>query len=116
VSQVRLFYPPLDESSYTELKPFRSEILSLAPAEQKNFGINPSATRSYTMATFGELDTVMVLFEDQSGDLKYVAGDDDSGKDLNAQIKVRLYQGRRYVLRIRSYSNLAGGEASVMLW
>jgi len=116
VLQVRLFYPPLDESSYTELKPFRSEILSLAPAGQKNFAINPSATRSYTIATFGELDTVMVLFEDHSGDLKYVAGDDDSGKDLNAQIKVRLYKGRRYVLRIRSYSNLAGGEASVMLW
>jgi len=58
----------------------------------------------------------MVLFEDHSGDLKYVAGDDDSGTDLNAQIKVRLYKGRRYVLRIRLYSNLAGGEASVMLW
>jgi len=116
VSQVRLFYPPLDDSNYTELKPFHSEILSLAPAEQKNFAINPSATRSYTIGTFGQADTVMVLFEDQSGDLKYVAGDDDSGTDLNSQINVRLYQGRRYVLRIRLYSNLAPGEASVMLW
>ncbi|MEG4083614.1 matrixin family metalloprotease [Microcoleus sp. POL10_C6] len=116
VLQVRLFYPPLDDSSYTELKPFHSEILSLAPAEQKNFVIKPSATRTYTIGTFGKLDTVMVLFEDQSGDLKYVAGDDDSGTDLNAQINVRLYQGRRYVLRIRLYSNFSGGEASVMLW
>ena len=116
VLQVRLFYPPLDDSSYTELKPFHSEILSLAPAEQKNFAINPSATRSYTIGTFGQADTVMVLFEDQSGDLKYVAGDDDSGTDLNSQINVRLYQGRRYVLRIRLYSNFAAGEASVMLW
>jgi hypothetical protein len=57
----------------------------------------------------------MVLFEDHSGDLKYVAGDDDSGTDLNAQINVRLYQGRRYVLRIRLYSNISGGEISVML-
>ncbi|MEG4500109.1 M12 family metallopeptidase [Microcoleus sp. F10-C6] len=116
VLQVRLFYPPLDDSSYTELKPFHSEILSLAPAEQKNFAIEPSATRTYTIGTFGNVDTVMVLFEDQSGDLKYVAGDDDSGTDLNAQINVRLYQGRRYVLRIRLYSNFSGGEASVMLW
>ncbi len=116
VLQVRLFYPPLDDSSYTELKPFHSEILSLAPAEQKNFAIKPSATRTYTIGTFGKVDTVMVLFEDQSGDLKYVAGDDDSGTDLNAQINVRLYQGRRYVLRIRLYSNFSGGEASVMLW
>lgn len=115
VLQVRLFYPPLDDSSYPELKPFHSEILSLAPAEQKNFVINPSATRNYTIQTFGKSDTVMVLFEDQSGDLKYVAGDDDSGTDLNAQINVRLYQGRRYVLRIRLYSNISGGEISVML-
>jgi hypothetical protein len=57
----------------------------------------------------------MVLFEDQNGDLKYVDGDDDSGTDLNAKINVRLYQGRRYVLRIRLYSNFAAGEASVML-
>ncbi|MEG4504960.1 hypothetical protein QUA81_12255 [Microcoleus sp. F6_B4] len=48
-------------------------------------------------------NTVMVLFEDRSVDLKYVAGDDDSGTDLNAQINVRLDRGRRYVLRIRLY-------------
>lgn len=116
LQQVRLFYPPLDDSNYPELKPSHSEPLSLAPAEQKNFVINPPATRNYTIQTFGKSDTVMVLFEDQNGDLKYVAGDDDSGTDFNAQIKVRLYQGRRYVLRIRLYSNYAAGETSVMLW
>jgi hypothetical protein len=115
IQQVRFFYPPLDGSSYTELKPFHSEVLSLAPAEQKNFVVNPSATRNYTIQTFGKSDTVMVLFEDQNGDLKYVAGDDDSGTDLNARINVRLYQGRRYVLRIRLYSNFSTGETSVML-
>jgi hypothetical protein len=115
MQQAKFFYPPLEESSYAELKPMRSEVLSLAPAEQKNFAINPSATQNYTIQTFGKSDTVMVLFEDQNGDLKYVDGDDDSGTDLNAQINVRLYQGRRYVLRIRLYSNFATGGTSVML-
>lgn len=115
LQQSKLFYPPLDDSSYPELRPFHSEILSLAPAEQRNFAIAPSATRDYTIQTFGQSDTVMVLFEDQNGDMKYVDGDDDSGTDLNAQINVRLYRGRRYVLRIRLYSNFAAGEASVML-
>ncbi|MBF2006587.1 MAG: matrixin family metalloprotease [Chlorogloeopsis fritschii C42_A2020_084] len=116
IQQVRLFYPPLEESSYPELKPFRSEVLSLAPAEQKNYIINPPATRKYTIQTFGESDTVMVLFEDQNGDLKYVDGDDDSGTDHNSQIVIRLYQGRRYVLRIRLFFKSAAGETSVMLW
>lgn len=116
IAQALFFYPKLDPSTYPELKPFRSEILKLAPAEQKNFSINPTATREYTIQTFGQSDTVMVLFEDQNGDLKYVNGDDDSGTDFNAQIKVRLYQGRKYVLRIRLYSNFSAGETSVMLW
>ncbi len=116
IQQVRLFYPPITESSYVELKPFRSEVLSIVPPEQKNFVINPPATRDYTIQTFGKSDTVMVLFEDLNGDLKYIDGDDDSGTDLNSQIKVRLYQGKRYVLRIRLYFNSVAGETSVMVW
>jgi hypothetical protein len=116
IEQAKLFYPSLDENIYPELKPFRSEPLSLAPAEQKNFVINPDATRTYNIKTFGNSDTVMVLFEDQNGDLKFVAGDDDSGTDRNAHIKVRLYKDRRYILRIRLYLNYSAGETAVMLW
>ncbi|MBE8989338.1 hypothetical protein IQ275_19595 [Nostoc sp. LEGE 12450] len=116
LQQVRFFYPPLEESRYVELKRFHSEILSLAPAEQKNFVINVPATQDYTIQTFGKSDTVLILFEDQNGDLKYVDGQDDSGTELNAKVNVRLYQGRRYVLRIRLYSNFAASETAVMLW
>lgn len=116
IEQVRLFYPPLDKPSLPELKPFRLEYLSLAPAEQKSWVIQPAATRNYTLQTFGETDTVMVLFNEQNGELKYVAGDDDSGTDFNARIQVRLYQGQRYILRIRMYLDFAAGESAVMLW
>lgn len=116
IAQARLFYPPLNESLYPELKPFRSEILSLAPAEQKNFRVLPEATRYYTIQTFGSADTVIVLFEDQNGDLKYVTGDDDSGQDRNARIYVRLYKDRKYVLRVRLYFNFSAGSTAVMMW
>lgn len=115
ISQAKLFYPPLEET-YPELKVFRSEMLSLAPAEQKNFVIRPDATRTYTIQTFGEADTVIVLFEDQNGDLKYVAGDDDSGTNTNASLRVRLYKNRQYVLRIRLYFNYSAGQTAVMMW
>lgn len=117
VEQVRFFYPPMsDETSCVELKAYRSEILSLAPAGQKNFVIHPGATREYAIQTFGRSDTVVVLFEDQNGDLRFVDGDDDSGTALNSRINVRLYQGRRYVLRVRLYANYASGDTAVMLW
>ncbi len=115
IDQVRLFYPPLDPQSGADLKVGRSEQLGLAPAEQKNFVIKPDATRDYTIQTLGLSDTLMVLFEDQNGDLKFVAGDDDSGTDLNARIVVRLYKGRRYVLRVRLYSSAIGGNTAVSL-
>lgn len=116
VSQMRRFYPPLDDSRNSRLETFRSELLSLASGEQKNFSIEPASTRKYTIQTFGDSDTVMVLFEDRNGDLKYVAGDDDSGTSLNSRITVRCYQGRRYVVRIRLYLNHASGDTAVMLW
>ena len=115
VTEVRRFYPPLDDSTNPRLVPFRSEPLTLAPAEQKNFTVLPDATREYKIETVGPSDTVMVLFEDQDGDLKFVAGDDDSGTRLNAEITERLYKGRKYVLRIRLYSNYAAGDSAVLL-
>ena len=58
----------------------------------------------------------MVLFEDHNGDFQYVAGDDDSGWNRNAMLKLRLYAGREYVLRIRLYYQWASGDTVVMLW
>jgi hypothetical protein len=117
IDQAHLFYPPIDPTAAgdPELKVGRSEPLNLAPAQQKNFVIKPTASRRYTIQTVGSSDTLMVLFEDQNGDLRFLAGDDDSGTDLNARITVRLFQGRRYVLRVRLYSNLSTGATSVML-
>lgn len=116
IDQALVFYPRMDPASGdAELRVGQSQSLSLAPAEQRNFTIRPTATRTYTIQTIGQSDTVIVLFEDQNGDLKYVDGDDDSGTDLNSRLVVRLYQGRRYVLRIRLYSDFSTGGTSVIL-
>jgi hypothetical protein len=113
--QALRFYPHQDADAFSELAPFQSEKLSLGEAEQKDFVIEPSSTRDYVVQLFGGADAVMVLFEDQEGDLKYVKGDDDSGTPRNARLDVRLQKGRRYVLRIRNYVNY-GGESAVMIW
>lgn len=114
-AEVKRFYPPL-EPAYDALEPFDIEILSLAPAEQKNFVVLPNAIREYTIQTFGSSDTVMVLFEEVNGELRFLAGDDDSGTTLNARITPRLYPGRKYVLRIRLFSQYAGGNTGLLMW
>lgn len=116
IEEVRRFYPPLTETRNPQLKPLELELLALSPAEQKNFSIEPPYTDEYTIQTFGRSDTVMVLFEDVDGQLRYVKGDDDSGTGLNARINTRLRQGTRYVLRIRLYLNYASGDTALMMW
>jgi hypothetical protein len=117
IAQVKLFYPPIQNTSYPRLEPMRSQTLSIAAGQQRDFSIEPTESREYTIGTFGRSDTVMVLFEKtDDDDLKFVAGDDDSGTDLNARIVEWLEQGKSYVLRIRLYLNWASADTAVMLW
>lgn len=113
---VNKFYPPLGSQDYQKLKPFQSVRLHLEPAQQANFTVHPEATRDYTISTFGASDTVLVLFEEVNGELRYRTADDDSGEDYNANIQVKLYTGRKYVLRLRLYYQYRAGDVGVMMW
>jgi hypothetical protein len=116
IAQAKIFYPPHDDASNTELRPLRSQVLSLAPAQQANFNIVPTVSREYKFQIFGGADTVLVLFEDRgSGDLHYVKGDDDSGAERNSTVTAPLSAGRRYVLRVRLFANSDGRELAVMM-
>lgn len=77
--------------------------------------VRPPETRQYDFRTFGASDTVMALFEDVNGALRYLTGDDDSGEERNASFRVKLFKEKEYVLRIRlNYSQ--SGETAVMMW
>jgi hypothetical protein len=99
-----------------ELAPFRSVELSLDPAEQRDFLIVPPASRRYEIATFGSVDTLLVLFEEIDGELHYLSADDDSGEETNARISTKLLKGRRYLLKLRLYWAEESGKTAVMYW
>lgn len=113
---IATWYPADETKAPPVLEPFTSTPLSLAPGRQVDYALRPGATRTYTMATFGESDTVLGLFEDVNGELRFVDGDDDSGEDRNAQIRTKLFENRRYVLRVRFYYAQKSGTTSVMYW
>ncbi len=115
INIVKRFYPHVEEE-FPQLKPFQSHPLSLSAGEQKDFNILPSETRNYEFSTFGQSDTVMVLFEEDNGEYRYVKGDDDSGFERNAKFRVRLTRGRKYQLRIRLYYASSIGNTAVMMW
>ncbi|WP_426752113.1 M12 family metallopeptidase [Myxococcus sp. Y35] len=113
---VKRFYPPLTGEDVTSLQPFHSETLALEPGQQRNFSFTAQETREYQMRTFGTSDTVMVLFEKTPDGYQYLMGSDDSGQDVNASLKLKLFQGREYALRVRLYYEERAGESAVMLW
>ncbi len=115
IQTVKQLYPPQAER-LAELRPFESQRFNIAAGEQVDFVINPSISRQYILETFGEMDTVMVLFEIRGGTPEYIAGDDDSGTDYNARIINRLHRGRQYLIRTRLYYAMAQGSGAIMLY
>jgi hypothetical protein len=115
-SWVKALYPPLKNEDYQKLKLFECALLSIEPGEQKNFIIEPNLTRYYNIQTFGESDTVMVLFEDAEDELQYRTADDDSGEDYNAKIRLKLLKKHRYILRVRLYYRDRSGETGLLMW
>ena len=113
---VKTFYPSLTQKDYQELKPYSSIVLDIAAGQQMNFYLKPTYTRTYNLGTFGTSDTVIVLFENVNGELKYCKGDDDSGWDRNALITTKLFQNHVYVLRVRLFYTNRSGETIVLWW
>ncbi len=58
----------------------------------------------------------MALFEARDGQPRFLAGDDDSGFDRNARLRLTLVRGREYVLRVRLYFAQVSGETAVFMW
>jgi hypothetical protein len=116
IEEVRKFYPGEDEVQYEELKPYLSKMVQINPGDQLNFIIKPQISRRYMIQTFGNFDTVIVLFEDIDGEPVFLAGDDDSGTNFNAQIETRLLRNHTYYLRLRLYYAESIGQGAVMLW
>jgi len=116
IKMVKFFYPPFGKKQHKNLKPFKSEHLRISPGEHAHFRFTPGATRRYTFQTFGETDTILVLFEMVDGEQKFRSGDDDSAEDRNSKINEKLFAGQEYILRIRLYWAYSEGDSAVMVW
>lgn len=113
---IKLTYPPLDEADHETMKPFVSVPLRLSPGQQFDGVFEPRETRRYTIQTFGEMDTVLTLFEDVGdGARQFLAGDDDSGHDTNAKVDLRMIKGRRYFVRMRLFFSWDEGNMAIMI-
>lgn len=93
-----------------------SQRLAIKAGQTRVFSFTPTRTRSYRIGTFGTSDTVMVLFEVTPSGNVQIAGNDDSGSDLNARVTMRLINGRHYQIGIRLYYAEVAAETAIMVW
>lgn len=116
VRWVRESYPAVAAAKIPVLQVGLSQLLQLTAGETRVFAFKPTRTRSYNVGTFGSSDTVMVLFEVTDQGNVEIAGNDDSGTDLNAKVKMRLQKGRNYQVGVRLYHTDAAAETALLVW
>jgi len=110
---VRTWYPPF-QGGLQSLQLLQPAAVDLAVGQQVDFMIEPGASRKYKIETKGASDTLLVLFEEIDGVPRYLAGDDDSGEDRNAAIVYKLFEGRKYIVRLRLFYPGASGQTVLM--
>jgi Astacin (Peptidase family M12A) len=116
VAWTRRFYPPIGEAELHSIKIGQSEAIQLEDGEQITFKFAPAISRQYEVRTFGDCDTVLVVFALDDDGSEYLLGKDDSGKNENAHIKLRLLKDKTYHINIRMLYRNPDSIASVMLW
>lgn len=116
VAWMRQFYPPRTAAELPRLVPHVSQLVAAAHPAQSDYQIDPTVTRKYDLRLFGQGDAVMLLYEKSADGERYLAGHDDTGRDVNAAFSARLEEGKSYVLRIKVHYVAKSDELSVMMW
>jgi hypothetical protein len=112
---VRHTYPALP-TSQQELKPFMSERIDIEEGGQSGYQFKPTDSREYTFKTFGSSDCVVVVFEQTTKGPKYLKGVDDSGEDMNGEIRMRLEKGKSYSVQVRLLYKDPTSQLAIMVW
>lgn len=116
IEWVKKLYPPITDNDLELLLPSVTSKLELNNGEQKSYIIKPAETKKYNISTFGTSDGVIVLYEKNNNDPIYITADNDNGEDYNANLNVKLYKNKEYLLRVRISYSKSPHETSIMYW
>lgn len=110
------FYPATNPNKDIVITEGVASDIPVKSSEQQNYIFKPTVTKYYTLQTNGKLDTVMVLSEKLAGNqLQYLSGDDNSGTDNNALIRIKLFRGKTYVIKLKVYYKPLKGKTSLLV-
>ena len=107
------WYPP---NPHTQaIAPLQIARLSREGGSQRDFLFEPEATREYQIQSLGTADCKIVIFEERDGEPRHLAAEDDSGEAANATIRVKMVDGRRYVIRVRIHYAAGSDDVGLVI-
>ncbi|MBS1592772.1 MAG: hypothetical protein JST90_00500 [Bacteroidetes bacterium] len=115
IGAVRSFYPPLKKNDTQTLAYMQSAVLTAKSGKQNDFVFKAPSTRKYTIQTFGDADTLMVVSEKGAKENHYLSGDDDSGFSKNTKVTLPLVKGREYLINVRVMYNGARSGSGIVV-
>lgn len=111
------FYPATNKAATKVAETMTSYEIHVGNTEQQDFQFAPTETKNYNIQTFGNVDTVIVVFEDKGkNNLQYISGDDSSGQGKSSAIKTKLFRGKTYIIKVRVYYKSPQEKAALMIW
>lgn len=110
-------YPAVSQIAMSTLIPSQSVAIAAQKEQQQDFYFIPTETRYYDLQTFGKTDNVMVLFEQgKNKELTYLTADDNTSIDQGSKLRIKLFRGKEYVIKVRMIFKQDEEKASIMIW
>jgi hypothetical protein len=101
IAWVVRFYPLLGNG--TPIAVGDTAALPRSPGAQAAFAFTANESREHIVATRGQSDARLILYERRGQRWAVIAEADDYARDLNAEIRVPLTKGNEYLVAARTY-------------
>lgn len=94
-------YPGKKEEVLRDVKSYQPAFVTAPAGEQDTFVFKPEYSSKYQIMTHGNMDSVMVIFQEVGSSVEYLSGDDNSGTPNGSTIEIRLLKGVTYRIAVR---------------
>ncbi|MCB9033347.1 MAG: hypothetical protein H6553_05885 [Chitinophagales bacterium] len=98
---VKATYPGKKEEELQDVKAYQPSFVTAPAGEQSTFIFKPEYSSKYQISTHGNMDSVMVVFQEVGSGVEYLSGDDNSGTPNGSTIELRLLKGVTYRIAVR---------------
>ncbi|QQR98266.1 MAG: hypothetical protein IPK18_01640 [Sphingobacteriales bacterium] len=101
IKWVKSTYPGKNIEVLKDIASYKPEFVTAPAGSQDTFVFKPEYSSKYQIMTHGNMDSVVVVFQEVGNGVEYLSGDDNSGTPNGSTIELRLLKGVTYRIAVR---------------